>query len=487
MTPLAPNPIRASGKRAQRWRPGKSAASAGSGVRTPDPKCSTIREGCRQRPGPLAVFPKRASPAVNYPKMLRLRQHFERPRVENVAAAVRNELERLELGRQKIRPGQTVALTAGSRGIANIPLVLKSVATFLKDLGARPFLVPTMGSHGGGTAEGQRKVLESYGITEAFVGAPIRASMEVIPLGTTAEGYPVVLDKEASEADHIGVVARVKPHTGFHGPIESGLLKMMMIGLGKHAGALAYHRILLEEPYDRVVRSVSRQVRARAPIAFGLGLVENGYDETAYVEGVRPQDFELREEAMLVLARNWLARLPFNKADLLIVDEIGKNISGSGLDTNVVGRKRAFRTQPPPADQPELRLIFVRGLTDKTHGNAAGIGLADFTTTRLVRSMNYRATVINCLTAGYPEGANLPVHFDTDREVIDAALAIIGTRSADQARIIRVKNTMELEEVEVSEPCLAEPAATQFAPVGTPQPLGFDAEGNLPVLPAHGK
>jgi hypothetical protein len=412
--------------------------------------------------------------------MLRVRQEFERPRVENVAAAVRTALERLDLGKT-IRPGQTVALTAGSRGIANIAQVLKATATFLKDLGARPFIVPAMGSHGGGTAEGQRQVIESYGITEAFVGVPIRASMEVVSLGTTAEGFPVVLDKHAAGADHIGVVARIKPHTGYHGPVESGLLKMMMIGLGKHQGALAYHRILLEQPYDQVVRSVSRTVRAKAPIAFGLGLVENAYDETALVEGVRPAEFEPREEEMLVLAKRWLARLPLAKADLLIVDEIGKDISGSGMDTNVVGRKRAFRQQPPPDGQPEMRLIFVRGLTAKTHGNATGIGLADFTTTRLVRAMNYRATVINCLTAGYPEGASLPVHFDSDREVLDAALAIIGTRPALEARVLRIRNTLDLEQVEVSEPCLAErQPATRFTPLGAARPVEFDADGNLP-------
>ena len=206
-----------------------------------------------------------------------------------------------------IRPGQSVALTAGSRGIANISVVLRGVATFLKDLGARPFLVPTMGSHGGGVAEGQRKVLESYGITEGFVAAPIRASMDVVPLGSTGEGFPVVLDRHASEADHIGVVARVKPHTAYDGPIESGLLKMMMIGLGKHTGVLAYHRILLEYPFDQVVRSVSRTV-VHAPIAFGLGLVENAYEETAHIEGVLPNDFEPREEQCFFWPSNgWLA------------------------------------------------------------------------------------------------------------------------------------------------------------------------------------
>jgi hypothetical protein len=414
--------------------------------------------------------------------MIRIRQQFERPRVEDVAVAVGRALETLDLG-CSIRPGQTVALTAGSRGIANIPLVLRSTVALLKGLGAQPFLVPAMGSHGGGTAEGQRHILESYGITEAFVGAPIRASMDVIALGETAEGFPVVLDRHAATADHIGVVARVKPHTAYHGPIESGLLKMMMIGLGKHQGALTYHRMLLEHPYDQVVRSVGRTVRARAPITFGLALVENAYDETALVEAVAPADFEPREEHLLAKARHWLARLPLPKADLLIVDEIGKDISGSGMDTNVVGRKRAFRQQNL-SDQPEMRHIFVRGLSEKTHGNAAGIGLADFTTTRLVNAMDYRATVINCLTAGYPEGANLPVHFATDREVLDAALAIIGTRPAREARVLRIRNTLCLEDIEVSEPCLAEPrpAGSSFFPVTSAFDVAFDGEGNLAPL-----
>jgi Lactate racemase N-terminal domain len=418
---------------------------------------------------------------VQLPQMVRLRQHFDRPRLEDLHAAVRATLEHLELGRT-IKPGHTVALTAGSRGIANIPVVLRATADFLKGLGAKPFLVPAMGSHGGATAEGQRKVIESYGITEAFVGVPIKSSMEVVSLGDSDAGYPVVLDKHASEADHIGVVARVKPHTGFHGPIESGLCKMMMIGLGKHVGALNCHRILLDEPYDKVVRSVARTMFAKGRIAFGLALVENAYDETALVEAVRPDHFMTREEALLVKARQWLPRLPYQEADLLIVDEIGKEISGSGMDTNVVGRKRAFRTKPPE-NQPAMRFIFVRGLSAHTHGNATGIGLADFTTTRLVKSMNYKATVINCLTSGYPDGANLPVHLDSDREVVEAALKIIGTRPAKEARIIHIRNTLKVEEVEVSEPCLAEPrGAADFSVLGPPKAMAFDEQGNIAAV-----
>jgi len=429
---------------------------------------------------------------VPYPKTLRIRQTFERPVVRDIPAAVRAALERLDLGRT-VRPGHTVALTAGSRGIANIPAVLRATAEFLKGLGARPFLFPAMGSHGGGTAEGQRQIIESYGITEEAVGAPIRASMDVVSLGSTPEGFPVVLDRHANQADHIGVVGRIKPHTNYHGPIESGLLKMMMIGLGKHQGALAYHRILLEQPYDLVVRSVGRLMRQKAPVAFGLGLVENAYDETALVEAVLPADFERREAELLVLARRWLARLPFAEADLLVVDEIGKDVSGSGMDTNVVGRKRSLRfgaPVKPPADAPgadfrlpEMRHIFVRGLSAHTHGNATGIGLADFTTTGLVRAMNYRATCINCLTAGYPDGANIPVHFDTDREVLDAALAIAGTRRPEEARVMRIRNTLCLEEMEVSESCLGEPTRqTEFVPLGPAREISFDGAGNLPPL-----
>lgn len=418
---------------------------------------------------------------MQYPIFVRVRQTFDRTIVKDIPTTIRDEMAKLNLG-DKIKPGQSVALTAGSRGIANIPLILQSVARYLKDLGAQPYLVPTMGSHGGGTAEGQREVIESYGITEEFVGVPIKASMEVIELGKTEKGFPVYLDKYASEADHIGVVGRVKPHTGFHGPIESGLLKMMLIGLGKHVGAIAYHQILLDNRWDPVVREVSRLMRAKAKISFGLGIVENAYDETALIEAVAPPEFEPREEAMLIKAREWLPKLPFREADLLIIDQIGKNISGSGMDTNVVGRKRAFREKPPEG-QPEMRFIFVRGLTDKTHGNAAGIGLADFTTQRLIDNMNYRATVINCVTSGYPDGATLPVHYDTDREVINAALPIIGTRQPEQARVMQIKDTLSVEELLVSEALLKEgEAQTRFEVIGEASELQFDAGDNLTAV-----
>ncbi|NBO91910.1 MAG: DUF2088 domain-containing protein [Planctomycetia bacterium] len=416
------------------------------------------------------------------PNMIRVRQHLDRPILADIPGSVQSELARLDLGR-RIKPGHTVALTAGSRGIANIPIVLKAVADHLKKLGAKPFLVPTMGSHGGGVAEKQRSIIESYGITEEFVGIPIKASMETLEVGTTEQGWPVLLDRHASEADHIGVVARVKPHTSFHGPIESGLLKMILIGLGKHNGALIYHRILLEQPYDTVVRSVTRTMLSKAAIAFGVGIVENGYDETAMIEAVHPEEFESREEEMLVHARRLLPKLPVKTGDLLIVDRIGKEISGSGMDTNVVGRKRAVRGQPSMSDLPNFRLIFVRELSPKTQGNASGIGLADFTTKRLIESMNYRDTVTNVLTAGYPEGAFIPVYMDTDRDVIEAALKIIGTRQPNEGRVVRILDTLHVDEVEISESVLSDPSpVTRYEPITTPRPMSFNALGNLPPL-----
>jgi hypothetical protein len=421
---------------------------------------------------------------MHYPKMVPIRQSFERTRLDNIPETVRSELGKLGLDRL-IKPGQTVALTAGSRGIANIPIILKSTIQFLGDLGARPFIVPAMGSHGGATAHGQLELLESYGISEATMGVPILSSMETVSLGTTSEGYPIFLDKHASEADHIAVIGRIKPHTGFHGPIESGLLKMMMIGLGKHHGAIYYHRLLLDLPYQKVVRSVSRVIRERAKITFGLGIVENAYDETALIRAALPADFEPVEEELLTTARKWLPQLPLRQADLLIIDEIGKNISGSGMDTNVVGRKRAHR-HDSTSGQPDFRLIYVRSLSEKTHGNATGLGLADFTRKSVVDALNYKATVINCLTAGYPEGADIPVHFESDREILEAALMIIGLRHPHEARILHIRNTLQIEEMEISEPCLQESErVTEFQVIGEPRAITFDEAGNIADLAGH--
>src|SRR5574341_847606 len=331
--------------------------------------------------------------------MLRVKQSFPRPRVADLPAAARRALGS---ARVPIRPGDSVAVGAGSRGIANIHVIVKAAVDWLKELGARPFVFPAMGSHGGATAEGQRSVLAHYGITEATMGCEVRASMDVVQVGE-ALGLPVWLDRTASEADWIGLVNRVKPHTDFKGSIESGLFKMMTIGLGKYQGATQYHRANVSHGYETVITAVGREVLKKARIGFGLGIVENGYDETARVEAFNAADLEAGERRLLEDARGWMARLPFSPIDVLVVEEIGKNISGSGMDTNVIGRP-SNPHEPFPAD-PKILWIVTLDLTEESYGNAVGIGNADFTTRRLVDKIDMKPTLINAITACAPGGA----------------------------------------------------------------------------------
>ena len=408
------------------------------------------------------------------PRMVRVRQKFPRPRLDDIPAGVRDALERAAT---PIKAGDTVAVGAGSRGIANIATIVRATVDWLKARGARPFVFPAMGSHGGGTAEGQLEILEHYGITEASMGCEIRASMDVVQVGE-ALGLPVWLDRRASEADWIGVVNRVKPHTDFKGSIESGLFKMMTIGLGKWHGATQYHRMNVTHSYETVITAVGREVLARTRIGFGLGIVENGYDETARVEAFNAGDLEAGERRLLKEARDAMARLPFSPIDLLVVEEIGKNISGSGMDTNVIGRP-SNPHEPFPAD-PKILWIAALDLTEDSGGNATGIGNADFTTRRLADKIDWKKTAINCLTACAPNGAKLPLVFDSDREAIEAALGCIGLTEGQDARVIRIKNTLMIGEIDCSEAFLPQIAARpDLEVVGDLRPLAFDASGTL--------
>jgi len=416
------------------------------------------------------------------PGLRLVRQKVDSTREEDIAAAVKREMDLLKLG-STIKPGDSVALTAGSRGIANIPTILRATVDVLRGLGAEPFIVPAMGSHGGGTAEGQTEVLASYGITEETAGAPIKASMEVIRIGDHPEGGPVYIDKIASHADHIGIVARVKPHTSFQGSIESGLVKMMMIGLGKHEGAKEYHRILVRKPWEPFARSIAPIVLAKTPVRFGLAIVENALDQTAHIEGVPANQFLDREPALLQLAKKHMPRLPVDEVDLLIIDEIGKDISGSGADTNVMGRKPTGDVNERDIRnvRPLVHRIFMRELSHHSHGNAAGIGLADFTTDRLIASMDYQSTVINCLTANHPLAAAVPIHFPSDREVINAAITTVGLKSWLDARITWIIDTLRVEYLAVTSTYdlrLADPAVEVITEI----PWALDANGNLPKL-----
>ncbi|MCA9222580.1 MAG: lactate racemase domain-containing protein [Pirellulaceae bacterium] len=415
----------------------------------------------------------------NYPEIFRVRQHFEAPRIDDVPGEVAAQLARLNL-RERIQPGQTVAVTAGSRGIANIAVIIKGIVDHLKSLDARPFIVPAMGSHGGGTADGQRGVLTGYGITEEFCGCPIRASMETVTVAQADEGFPVHFDRHAFEADHVFVCGRIKPHTGFVGDIESGLMKMMLIGLGKHEGAKIYHRAIKDYSFGQIVRSVAKHVFANCRIVAGLGIVENSLDQTAKLEAVLPEQFEEREKALLVQAKQWMMRLPFDRADLLLIDEIGKNISGSGMDTNVVGRKYLDH-RAAEHEFPKVRLIALRGLTEATHGNACGIGLAEFCLQRLVDQMDAEITQINCMTGGHPTGAMVPISYATDRQLLDEVLPQIGLTESHEARLMWIANTLAVSEVECSVAYLEEARSrSDLEIIQEPRPFPFDEHGMLP-------
>ncbi len=413
------------------------------------------------------------------PRMLRVRQTFPRPRVADIPRAVAAALAGAEV---RIKRGDTVAVGAGSRGIANIDVVVGATVRWLKDLGARPFVFPAMGSHGGGTPEGQLSVLEHYGITEAAMGCPIRATMDVVQVGE-ALGLPVWLDRWVSEADWIGLVNRVKPHTDFKGTIESGLFKMMTIGLGKYKGAIQYHRANIHHGYETVITAVGREMLKKARIGFGVGVVENGYDETARIEAFNAETLEAGERRLLKDAREWMARLPFSPIDVLVVEEMGKNISGAGMDTNVIGRP-SNPHEPFPAD-PKILWIVALDLTEESYGNAIGIGNADFTTRRLVDKIDMKPTLINAITACAPNGAKIPPAYDTDREAIETALSCIGLTPPEKARVIRIRSTLMLGEIEVSEAFLPELAKrAELKRLTDPAPLPFDAAGRLIPL-AH--
>jgi hypothetical protein len=419
----------------------------------------------------------------NYPQFFRVHQKFDRPRVDDIPAEVQRQLARLNLG-EKIRPGQSVAVTAGSRGITNIAKIIRAITQHISSLGASPFILPAMGSHGGATAEGQREVLAGYGITEEFCGCPIRSSMETEIIGQAAEGFAVHVDRNACQADHVILCGRIKPHTDFTGDIESGLMKMMLLGLGKLNGARIYHRAFQDYSFAQIVRSVAARVLERCRIAAGVAIVENAYDETALIEAVAPEQIQEREKQLLILAKQWMPRLPFQHVDILIVDEMGKNISGAGMDSNVVGRKQ-YAAKAAEQEFPKVRRIVVRGLTEASHGNALGIGMADFCTTRLLQQHDRHATWTNILTSGNLQVVKYPLHYDTDREILDAALPTIGLTEPPQAKIVWIKNTLQLGEVECSAAYLAEARARDDLEILTPlRDLPLDASGNLPEIAA---
>jgi len=385
--------------------------------------------------------------------MYRIRQKFDPPVVADVAATVRAEIGRLDL-RGRLKPGGRVAVTGGSRGVADIAVILRATCDSLKDLGAQPFIVPAMGSHGGATAEGQLQVLARYGVTPESMGVPILSSMETVEIGRMSWGLPVLVDRYAYGADHIVLVNRVKPHTNFRCHVESGLMKMLVIGLGKHQGALLAHRAAVDIGLDRMVPEVGRFSLSMLPILFGLGTVENARHQTARVQAMLPEELEQVESHLLQEAWRLLGRIPFDFLHLLIVDEMGKEISGTGMDPNVLGRMYFFPNEEPKS--PRYIRILVRDLTAKTAGNAVGMGLADFGTRRLANKVNFHYTYTNSLTGLSPMRSKLPIIFETDREAIEGALKTVGLTEPPDAKVARIRNTLALEYLQASEALLPE-------------------------------
>lgn len=412
------------------------------------------------------------------PNFFRVRQHFSDDAVADIAGEVAGRIRESELP-ERVRPGDSVAVAVGSRGIADLPTIVAAAVRVIRSMGGEPWIVPAMGSHGGATGPGQAAVLAAYGVSPETVGCEVRSSMEVRELGRTPDGFPIYFDATAAEADHVVVINRVKPHTRIAGPYESGLTKMMLIGLGKHRGAAAYHQAMTRRPFDDLVGHVAPVILQKMPIALGLAVIENAYDKVAMIEAVEPDQILQREPELLEIAREKMPRLPFRDADLVIIDRIGKNISGSGMDTNVVGRKWNDKIAGE-YEWPKVYQIYVRGLTAASEGNAAGIGIAEYCRSDLVRSMDVEKTRINCLTALHITGAAIPVHWETDREVLEVAATQSGRSSAAQLRWMWIPDTLHVGEVMCSEDYYKEASArSDLSALGRPEPLAFDSAGQL--------
>lgn len=418
------------------------------------------------------------------PKMLAIRQKFPKSPPLNIGSIVAREFDKV---RGRIKPGMRIAVGVGSRGISNLFEIVSAVVGELKAAGAKPFIIPAMGSHGGATPEGQKEILAEYKVTEQSLGIPIHAAMEADSVGKTKDGHDVFVSVEAMRADGIVVVNRVKPHTDFSSDtLGSGVIKMMVIGLGKRIGATSYHRAALHHGFEAMLRKFAPVVLDKAPILCGVAIVEDYFHETARIAVLPREDIEKGEALLFAEAKRLMPKLPFEEIDLLIIDQIGKNISGSGMDPNIIGRE-IFGYSTAFADQAHLRpvihRIFVRDLTPETLGNAIGIGLADFTTTRLIRAMDAKKTFVNALTSLSSNAAKTPIHFETDREAVQAGVASLAIDDDTQAKIVRIRDTLSLEKLEISEPYAKSLDSRRDLELLRPaQEIEFDQAGNLAPL-----
>jgi hypothetical protein len=414
--------------------------------------------------------------SLHLPCLVPVEQMFPKTKIEDIANTIQCQFNNNDI-KKKVAPGMKVAIAVGSRGIADLQQVVAAVVREIKHYGALPFIVPAMGSHGGATAEGQTEILAEYGIVEQNVGAPIVASMETVEVGQTDSGLPLYFDKHAFEADTLVLIARIKPHTDFKGSVESGLLKMMAIGLGKHKGAAMIHSQGFDM-FPSLIPEVGRILLEKKPATLGVAIIENACDEIAIIQVITSEEIYETEAGLLIEAKKHMPRLFMDEIDVLIVDEIGKEISGSGMDPNITGRSGV--PNGGSFDAPRIQKIIVRDITEKSHGNATGIGLADITTKRLVDKIDFHAMYTNCITSTVLTGAKIPVVMSSDQEALKVAVQTCNRVRPETAKIVWIKNTLQIQQIYISEAYMEQNQSFDNVNiVGDPFPIQFDEQGNL--------
>nr|WP_144352915.1 lactate racemase domain-containing protein [Sporomusa termitida] len=411
---------------------------------------------------------------IPMPRMVKVCQTFVAPELNDVVGTLQAEFLKPGVG-DRVLPGRRIAIAVGSRGVAEIAAITRAAVEEIKKRGGKPFVVPAMGSHGGATAAGQRQVLAELGVTEAVVGCPIISSMEVVEVGKLANGLAVLIDKQAYEADGIVVINRVKPHTAYRGPCESGLAKMLTIGLGKQKGADSCHAYSFKHMAEHVVAMAKIKIE-KTPVLFGIATVENAYDKVAKLVAVPAEAIIAVDQQLLQEAKAGMPRILFDQIDVLIVDRIGKEISGDGMDPNITGRY----STPYASGGPEVAKLVVLDLTPQTHGNANGMGTADFTTRKLFNKIDFASTYANCLTSTIAIPARIPLIMETDKEAVLAAIKTCNARDLTKVRMVRIKDTLHLGEIYISEALLAAAGANSAVKIGgDPAAMQFDGGGNL--------
>ncbi|MBA7498421.1 hypothetical protein ES704_01158 [subsurface metagenome] len=412
-----------------------------------------------------------------FPKVISIKQKFNSYKVKDINSTIAQEMLKKNV-KSKIKPGMSIAVGVGSRGIENLYEIVKNVVDTIKRYGANPFIVPAMGSHGGATSEGQKEILDSYGITEESLGVPVKSSMEVVEIARYEGIVPIYFDKIAFHADGIIPINRVKIHTDWRGEVESGLLKMLAIGFGKHKGATEVHSLGMEN-FHKLIPEIGSIIINKVPVIFGVACIEDAYDQTAEIKVLMPEEFYIQEKDMLKRSKKIMAKINIPQIDVLVIDEIGKDISGDGLDPNIIGRFRG--KQKNDVKGPNVKQVVVSRLSKRTHGNANGMGYADIITKELSDSIDFVSTYTNSITAGDLFGVKVPLIANSDKEAIGLALSII-KKSASNIELVRIKNTLRLDEIIVSEAILKEiKDKKEFFEIGgnVIEKMRFDENGRL--------